>query len=191
MTVTAARDARREARKAMRKVAAPVAVLTVSHEGRVHGTTVSTLVGVSPTELIIGVSLRSGSLLGGLAVAAGRFTVNLLSGGQGGLARWFADRDRPQGPAQFAGVPWTSAGGDGAPLIDGALAHLECRLVRSIPVADHELLLGEVVDAVAGTGDPLFSFAGDLCAGALRTVPGSGDGTRNSNHRNPMEGTTR
>ncbi|MFJ8781197.1 flavin reductase family protein [Streptomyces sp. NPDC102476] len=149
-------------------LAAPVAVLTVHHDGREHGTTVSTVTRVSHRPLLIAAALRPGSVLAGLAASEGRFTVNMLGSGQADLARWFASAGRPQGSVQFAAVdchpdPYTRA-----PLLDGALAHFACRLSGSCVVGDHEVVLGHVVRVDRGEGEPLLSYAGELCAGDLR-----------------------
>ncbi|WP_053084702.1 flavin reductase family protein [Streptomyces viridochromogenes] len=147
-------------------LAAPVTVLTVCHDGRVHGTTVSALTTVSRTPLLLTASLREGSDLAQLALAEGRFAVNVLSGGQRAVARRFADRDRPAGAAQFEGFAWRTDRYSGAPLLDGALAHYACRVRGSFLVGDHEVLLGLVVRADAGlSGLPLLSYDGELLAG--------------------------
>ncbi|MER8187618.1 flavin reductase family protein [Kitasatospora sp. NPDC094015] len=155
-------------RRALRHLASPVSVLTVSHEGRLHGTTVSTVTTVSLTPLILGACLKSGSVLAELAVAEGRFAVNVLGGDQGPVARWFADSSRPDGARQFDGLPWTSAPYADAPLLEGSLAHYACRVTECVRVGDHEVLLGQVVHAATGEGAPLLSFAGGLFGGALQ-----------------------
>jgi len=159
-----------ERRRALRHLASPVSVLTVSHSDRLHGTTVSTVTTVSLSPLILGVCLKGGSVFAELAAAEGRFSVNVLGGTQGSVARWFADSSRPDGAEQFAGLPWHADPYGRAPLLEGALAHYTCRLVGSTVVGDHEVLLGRVVHAVTGDGDPLLSFAGGLFAGALNPV---------------------
>ncbi len=170
-------------RAALRRLAAPVAVLTVCHNGRPHGTTVSTLTRVSRNPALIGASLRAESVLTRLAVAEGRFSVNVLSGGQDSLARWFADSARPDGAAQFAGLAWHPDPYAGAPLLEGALAHYACRVSGTFVVGDNEVLLGQVVRAVhSGEGDPLLSYEGDLCTGTLRPVQAD-PGARNAKEK--------
>ncbi|MEU9670769.1 flavin reductase family protein [Streptomyces bobili] len=151
---------------AVERLAAPVTVLTVCHDGRVHGTTVSALTTVSRTPLLLTASLREGSEFAQLSLAEGRFTVNVLNGGQQAVARRFADRDRAAGAAQFEGFTWHPDHYSGAPLLEGALAYYACRVHGSFLVGDHEVLLGLVVRADAGlSGLPLLSYDGELCAG--------------------------
>jgi flavin reductase (DIM6/NTAB) family NADH-FMN oxidoreductase RutF len=159
-------------RSALRRLTGPVAVLTVNHAGRLHGTTVSTAATVSHRPLLLAASLRSGSVLARLAVAEGRFSVNVLCGRQAHTARWFADGDRPDGEAQFADVPWRRDPYTSAPLLEGALGHYSCRVAGEAVVGDHEVLIGRVVRAAAGEGEPLLSFAGGLFAPALEAPYG-------------------
>ncbi|KOG64536.1 NADPH-flavin oxidoreductase [Streptomyces griseoflavus] len=171
--MTTATGAPRVRREALHRLAAPVAVVTVRHEGRPHGTTVSSVTRVSRTPLLMGVCLRGGSAFAGLAAAEGRFVINVLDSGQQAVARWFADRCRPDGQAQFAGL---TRGDDiyaKAPRLHGALAHYSCRVAGLFAVGDHEVLLGQVVRADHGAGEPLLSYAGGLFAAGLTPAPGS------------------
>lgn len=95
----------------LRSLASGVAVLTVRSGDRLHGTTVSTLTSVSRKPLIIGVCLRPGSAMADLVRTEERFVANVLSGEQHALARWFANRARPEGAAQFDEVSWMPARG--------------------------------------------------------------------------------
>ncbi|MFF9145951.1 flavin reductase family protein [Streptomyces sp. NPDC014861] len=173
-------EGRRLRRRAVYHLAAPVAVLTVRHGDVLHGTTVSTVSTVSREPLLLGASLRRGSQFAELALAAGRYAVNVLAGDQADLARYFADGSRPGGAAQFAGLAWEPGPYAHAPLLGGALAHYTCRLAGSTSVGSQEVLIGHVTHAVSGDGDPLLSYAGGLYSGPLTPVrdPGPGSQTR-------------
>lgn len=168
-----------QCRRALRRMAVPVSVLTVSHEGRPHGTTVSTVTTCSHEPLLLGASLRGGSSFAALAAAAGRFVVNVLNASQADLARWFADRARPLGRPQFAGLSWRDDPYSGAPLLEGTLATYSCQVFGRPAFGDHELLLGRVTHVSVGEGDPLLSYTGGLFAGLLHPAPVSGPGPRN------------
>ncbi|MEU1089963.1 flavin reductase family protein [Streptomyces sp. NPDC005576] len=170
----------RQHRRALRKLAAPVSVLTVCHDGQPHGTTVSTVTTCSHEPLLLGTYLRGGSAFAGLASGAGRFVVNVLNASQADLARYFADRSRPLGYPQFAGLSWSDDPYSGAPLLEGALAAYSCRLFGRSEVGDHELLLGHVTHVSVGEGEPLLSYTGGLFAGPLSPAPISGPGPRTS-----------
>uniref|UniRef100_A0AAU2JN31 Flavin reductase family protein n=1 Tax=Streptomyces sp. NBC_00049 TaxID=2903617 RepID=A0AAU2JN31_9ACTN len=76
--------------------------------------------------------------------AAGAFAVNILAADQEELCRAFA----VTGGDKFAGVPWR-AGGNGAPLLDGVLAAVECDLEDVLDGGDHAIVLGRVTALTA------------------------------------------
>ncbi|WP_432124308.1 flavin reductase family protein [Streptomyces sp. C10-9-1] len=158
------------ARTALRRLTSAVTVLTVDGGGGDrHGTTASSVVAISREPLVLGVALRPGSAFVRLVLRTGTFSVNVLAAGQGEDARRFADPGRSPGDAQFASVAWRADPLSGAPLLDGALAHLSCRVVDRRPVGDHDLLLAEVTGGAPAPGAPLLGFSGRLhTAGGLR-----------------------
>lgn len=85
---------------------------------------------------------------------AGRFAVNILAAGQETVGRRFA----VSGADKFASIPWR-AGAAGAPLLAGALAHIECRLVSVLPGGDHDIVIGAPLAMDEDpTLDPLLFF---------------------------------
>jgi flavin reductase (DIM6/NTAB) family NADH-FMN oxidoreductase RutF len=161
-----------EGRRAVRHFASGVAVLTlVTGDGIVHGTTVSAVTAISRDPLLIGACLNSRSSFARHLAAGGRFTANVLRADQHALARWFADPQRPAGPAQFDAVSWRTDPHSGAPLLTGSLAHFSCRLSDRLTLGDHDLLIAQVLTGSAGPGSPLLSFAGQLHDGMLRGLP--------------------
>jgi flavin reductase (DIM6/NTAB) family NADH-FMN oxidoreductase RutF len=150
------------ARQALRQIAAAVTVLTISRDGLTHGTTVSAMSTMSRRPLVLGVCLRPTSKFAAMIQPGGLFSVNVLTAGQQVVARRFADRSRPMGDAQFAGLERTVDELTGAPLISGCLAYLACRATDRHRVGDHDLLLAEVVRGTPGSGTPLVSFSGRL-----------------------------
>ncbi|MEU6662872.1 flavin reductase family protein [Streptomyces sp. NPDC046821] len=87
--------------------------------------------------------------------AAGRFAVNVLAEDQQDLCRRFA----VPGADKFAGTPWRP-GGNGAPLLEGALATIECELTDALDGGDHAIALGAVTSMTAHRSDagPLLFF---------------------------------
>jgi len=84
------------------------------------------------------------------------FGVSVLADGQAGLSDHFARRVQREGDVlvpQFAIVRET-------PLVEGALAHLVARVVRSYWGGDHSLFLGQVEYARYGEGEPLLFHGG-------------------------------
>ncbi|MBS3979430.1 MAG: flavin reductase family protein [Rhodobacteraceae bacterium] len=136
-----------------------VTVITVSAAGGARvGVTASSFntVSMDPPLILWSLSLRAPSLTTFRSVP--HFAVNVLAEGQDALARHFA---RPS-EDKFAGIA-TRPGLTGAPLIEGALAHIECRVAQRYAGGDHEIMLGEVVALSQGEGEPLVFRGGRFC----------------------------
>lgn len=97
---------------------------------------------------------------------AGAFAVNILESGSrefaGGLGRTFAKH-----PEKIQGLATRSGPVTGSPLLNDALAWVECKVISQTPSGDHVLLIAEVVEAgVNKEGIPLtlketgFKYAG-------------------------------
>lgn len=146
------------------RFASGVSVITTLADDVPYGTTVSALSSLSlePPTLLICLNTESET---GRAVSRSRcFAVNVLSACQAGLAAGFAVK----GPAKFHGVATTS-GRRRVPLLVGALATLECRVVDQVTAGTHVVFIGEV-EAAAGTpGAPLTYFRGRM--GGLAVEP--------------------
>lgn len=71
--------------------------------------------------------------------ASGRFAVNVLGDDQRDLSERFA----VSGGDKFAGVAWRQ-GALGNPLLDGAIAHLECDVHAVHDGGDHVIVIGRV-----------------------------------------------
>lgn len=145
-------------REVMGHFATGVTVVTTrDRNGEPYGVTVNAFTSVSLDPLLVLVCLDNS--LSGLAAfqESGRLAVSILSEDQQQDSNFFAKSgsDRTQysylqGPA-------------GLPLLPGALATLECRIVEIHPGGDHLILLGEVESAQLGESDsarPLLYFGG-------------------------------
>ncbi len=87
--------------------------------------------------------------------AAGSFCVNILADDQEALSRDFA----VSGGDKFTGVGWRPAR-NGAPILDGVLAWVECDFELAHDAGDHELVLGRVRDMGVNRGQPLVYYRG-------------------------------
>jgi flavin reductase (DIM6/NTAB) family NADH-FMN oxidoreductase RutF len=83
------------------------------------------------------------------------FTVNVLSSDQEALSRKFA----VTGGDKFEGVSY-KVGANGAPILDGVLAFLECKVTQKIDGGDHTIYIGEIEQAETKEGKPLLFFRG-------------------------------
>jgi flavin reductase (DIM6/NTAB) family NADH-FMN oxidoreductase RutF len=98
--------------------------------------------------------------------ASGAFAINLFESGQrelaGGLGRTFGKH-----PEKINDVVWKPGPVTGSPLLDSALASVECKIVSNMPAGDHILFVAEVLDVgLNREGNPLtlketgFKYAG-------------------------------
>jgi len=83
------------------------------------------------------------------------FAVNVLSEDQEELSRRFATK----GIEKFAGIQWRM-GEHGAPLLDGVIGTIECKVNHSYEGGDHTIFLGEILSAAAKGDRPLLFFKG-------------------------------
>jgi flavin reductase (DIM6/NTAB) family NADH-FMN oxidoreductase RutF len=147
-----------ELRALMREVPGPVSVVTVTAGGLSAGLTIDSLVSLSLEPPLVGIALGRHAALHELVREAGSFAVSILGAGQEHLAQHFARGVPPIG--LWTGVE-TRAGELDAPLIEGALAWIECRLAAEHPAGDHTFFIGDVVSARHGpASEPLVHLRG-------------------------------
>jgi 3-hydroxy-9,10-secoandrosta-1,3,5(10)-triene-9,17-dione monooxygenase reductase component len=88
---------------------------------------------------------------------SGRFCVNFLGADQAELSNTMASR----GTDKFADVKWTPAPQTGSPLIEGALAQVDCTIHQVHEAGDHYIVIGRVVDLILGedeAAEPLLFY---------------------------------
>jgi len=135
-------------------------VITTTHDGRHHGMTVSAVSSLSMDPPMLLVCLNSSSSTQQAVRDAGRFAVNILAENQTELAERFARSTGFDGGAdKFAGLALRT-GVTGVPLLDGALAVIECEVVEAVRGGTHLVFLSRVVHAEATEGTPLAYFRG-------------------------------
>ena len=138
-----------ELRALFREVPSPVGVVTVEVGGNAAGLTVDSLVSLSADPPLIGVALGRHAALHELLREAGAFAISILASEQEQLAQHFARGVPPI--AHWTGIE-TTPGELGAPLIDGALGWIECRLASEHEIGDHTLFVGEAASVRRGPG---------------------------------------
>ena len=141
----------------MRRWPSGVTVLTSCAGDTVHGMTVSAFSAVSAEPPLVLVCANRESTTHEIIQAGGVFAVNILAEEQEALSTRFSVVPSPQ---RFEGVAWTE-GSTGAPLIDGALAQLECRVRSAHLEGTHTIYIGEVLaGSYRPEGRPLLYFDG-------------------------------
>jgi flavin reductase (DIM6/NTAB) family NADH-FMN oxidoreductase RutF len=136
--------------------ASGVTVITTGRDSNTHGMTASSFSSLSldPPLILVCFDLTAATLAA--VDATGAFVVNILGAEQEQISRQFASR----GAHSLDGVAYT-LGELELPIIDGSLAHFECRVARRHLEGDHVILVGEVeAGAVDHGDDPLLYYRG-------------------------------
>jgi flavin reductase (DIM6/NTAB) family NADH-FMN oxidoreductase RutF len=150
-----------EFRKAMGSFATGVTVITVDHEGEVHGMTANAFTSVSLDPLLVLVCVDHRARTHAHLHAKKRFGVNVLAENQQVISEYYArpvathEHAEEEAGARFDRTTL------GTPVLHGALAYLECRLHSVQDAGDHTIFIAEVEDVVVRVGDPLLYFRGD------------------------------
>lgn len=143
-------------RQTMAEFASGVTVVTTRWQGLAHAMTATAFCSVSLVPPLVLVCVAKTSRFHQAVTHADGWAVSLLSDSQESVARHFANRGRELG-TQFEPVPHTLGNLTGAPLIQGALAWLECETYDRHDGGDHTILLGRVLQTsqVRGAAEPL------------------------------------
>jgi 4-nitrophenol 2-monooxygenase / 4-nitrocatechol 4-monooxygenase, reductase component len=132
-------------------------VTTLRPDGRPCGLTASAVCSVSLDPTLVLVCVEKAADSHGCIEQSGVFAVNVLADGKGEtLARRFAGHDLVE---KFNGVAFRPEH-TGAPVLDEALAWLDCRVAERCTGGDHTVFVGEVVAADACEGTPLLYYRG-------------------------------
>ncbi len=130
---------------ALRMIPYGIYVMTAERGGEIAAATVNwvTQTAFAPPLVAVGVKTDSGAY--GIAKEAGGFALNMLGKGQQGLAFGFFKPATVEGD-KVSGEPF-HAGSTGAPILENAIASVECQIVEIVEQGDHHIFVGEVVDA--------------------------------------------
>jgi flavin reductase len=155
------------------KFATGVTVVATSQDAPC-GMTANSFTSVSILPPLVLVCVNRSSAVHQAIVESGSFAVSVLSAYQEHVARYFADRSRPRGTAEFDSVDWSPGPSTGSPVISGALAWFDCDLAACYDGGDHVIFLGSVQASGCGPAhDALLFFGGgfhcpELLGPALR-----------------------
>ncbi|MDX2287885.1 MAG: flavin reductase family protein [Hyphomicrobiaceae bacterium] len=147
-------------RALMRHQAGAVTVIATGRLGARAGLTATAVSSLSdnPPTILACVGRKAGAH--DLIAADGAFSVNVLAATQRDIAERFSGSSALHGEDRFAGLCWETLG-TGAPLLVGALAGLDCRLVESHAFSTHTIFIGRVVAGRCDGGlEPLLYFRG-------------------------------
>jgi flavin reductase (DIM6/NTAB) family NADH-FMN oxidoreductase RutF len=142
---------------ALRQWASGVTIVTSRSGDVLHGMTVSAFASVSLDPPMVLVCADKASNTHGVIAEGGVFAVHVLARGQEDLSNRFASKKDEH--LRFQGLEWTT-GATGAPILEGAVAVLDCRVVAAHDAGDHVIYVGDVAEARVGGGEPLLYHEG-------------------------------
>ena len=146
-----------EFRRVLGHFATGVAVLAARKSGGPpRGLTANSLASVSLDPPLVLVCVERAADTHQVIEEAEAFALSFLTAAQETLARRFATYESEQ---KFDGVAYR-AEVTGAPVLEDALAWVDCRLWATYDGGDHTIFVGEVVAADAAEGPPLIYYRG-------------------------------
>lgn len=136
-----------DARKtALRMIPYGLYVLTAEDEaGRISAATVNWVTQTSFQPPLVAVAVKASSQVHSVIKKSENFALNFLGKGQQSMAFAFFKPVEREGNS-IGGEPFRP-GQSGSPVLENAVAFLECELIGSLEKGDHSVFLGEVVDA--------------------------------------------
>jgi flavin reductase (DIM6/NTAB) family NADH-FMN oxidoreductase RutF len=138
-------------RRTVGHFASGVTVVTTRVGELDHAMTASAFTSVSLDPLLVLVCVDTEARFRDAVLEAGFWGVSVLAATDRRAADWFATKGRPL-VGQLDAFPHHT-GVTGAPLLDAAIAWLECRTEAVYDGGDHDIVLGRVVRAAEGARD--------------------------------------
>jgi flavin reductase (DIM6/NTAB) family NADH-FMN oxidoreductase RutF len=131
-------------RRVAGRFATGIAVVTASINGVGHAMTVTAFTSVSLDPLLVLFCAEKIARFHDAVLGAGSWAVSVLDEGSEKTARWLATRGRPL-DGQLNAIRHHPGPRTGAPILDDALAAMECRTTAVHDGGDHSIVLGEVI----------------------------------------------
>lgn len=155
-TVKQNKDEQRALRGALGRFPTGVAIATASSAGhQLVGMTINSLTSISLSPALIAWSIDREAASYDAFTAAKRFAVTVLAADQAELAMRFATR----GVDKFRGLDIDR---HGAPVIPNACAWFSCETYRLVPLGDHTMLVGRIIEYGTSASPPLVFLAGQF-----------------------------
>lgn len=144
-------------RTVMGHFATGITIVTAVHEGTPVGFTAQSFVSLSLDPPLVAVCPGVTSSSWPRIAAADGLCINMLAANQEALCRAFAT----SGADKFSGVGWSPSPTSGAPVLEGGLAWVDCRVETTHEAGDHLIVVARVLEMGGGEGgDPLLFYRG-------------------------------
>lgn len=145
-----------EFKNALKLWASGVTVVTSkASDGGLKGMTATSFssVSIDPPQILVCINKSADT---GDAVLEGKtFAINVLKAEQQAISNEFAGGASQE--QRFSNVNWHE-GDLGSPIIDDALASLECTVVDQVSAGSHWVVIGEVQNVDCRSGEPLLYY---------------------------------
>lgn len=147
-------------RRAAGQFASGIVVATTSLDGVSHAMTATAFTAVSLDPLLILMCAEKIARFHDAVVVAGTWAISVLGEDGEKTAAWLATRGRPL-EGQLDAIRHHAGPVTGAPILDDALAAMECRTMAVHDGGDHSIVVGEVVGVWQPRpgGGPLIHYA--------------------------------
>lgn len=142
-------------RQIMGRFATGVTVVTTVHDGVFSGLTANAVASLSLSPPLVLVAVERNAHSHAYMTKGRVYAMNILAENQADLSQRFATR----GPKEFGDLKYT-IGATGAPILDGTLGYVDCKVVEILTGGDHDIFVGEIVAGETREGRPLLYFGG-------------------------------
>ena len=151
-----------EYRRVVGRFATGITVVTTVVDGAGQAMTVSAFTSLSLDPTLVLFCPEKAARFHDVVTRAETWAISVLGEDSEDASRWFATRGR-EIEGQLNGWPSHPGRHTGAPILDGAIAALECRTHAVHDGGDHSIVIGEVLDVSRPNpdGSPLLYYDGD------------------------------
>lgn len=139
-------EQQRMLRAMMARFATGVTVVTARHGPLLAGMTANAIASISINPPLMLASIGERSETHGAITNSHSFAISVLAATQRPVAECFAQSTTAAKLQRFCDAPWHE-GETGSPILDGAIAYFDCRLVARHAGGDHSIFIGEIVGA--------------------------------------------
>ncbi len=141
-------------KEALRTLGGGVSVITAGEGEERSGATVTsaTALSIEPPRMLV--SLNRSSSTWPVVARFRHFAVNVIGVDHRNIANRFAGIGGLRGPDRYAGAEWTRLA-SGAPVLEDAVAALDCEVEEAIERHSHVIVIGKVLAIRLGQGQSL------------------------------------
>lgn len=149
----------RRLRALMARFATGVSVVSARHGPLLAGMTANAIASISIDPPLMMASIARKAETHGAIIGSHAFSISILASDQQALAECFARPTTASKLTGFCGADWHEAE-TGSPILEGALAYFDCRLLERHEGGDHTIFIGEIVAAgYREDAEPLLWYA--------------------------------